>query len=613
MAAKEIERKIAVIFATDVVGYSKLMEEDEEQTLKNLRSCRAILEGLFKEHDGRIFNTAGDSVLAEFSSAVSAVVCAAEFQRLIKERNDSAAPELRMEFRVGINMGDVVMEDGNLYGEGVNIAARLEALAQPNGICLSRSVHEFVNKKMDLLFNDLGVQQVKDNQFHAFDVVLDDSQQRKLKTAKSKSKAPLVAAVAAILILGIGGFLYINQQEPPQETKQAARDNLPIILVKPFKNLGGKDTSVSNALTESLISSLSRYKGIAVLSSSTSFHILEVKMPDKEIAESYGVKHTVQGSVQSFGKNTRLTVELNDLAKGKVVWSDKVDFLLEDIFKTQDEIGNKILGQLQIKAVVGEQAKQWMSEFETFEQYLLALNFQTEWRKFTKEGYENTLEIVEKLRTLNANQNVLDASEGWTVHQRLMMGFSKNRDEDLKRLKYLADSALKNRGNDRDRSLRAIVEIEHFSKDCDRSIQYLPKGLDLNNSPFVLVTAGFIHRVCGGYDKSVQYFRRALQFAPNDRGYLVTRMLVVALYNQGKTEEIKKFIKDKIDNQDMFGMVLWVYASMELEDGNPEKAKEYFDRGFANGARGKWILAFLRNQEAAERLTKALEPLGSLD
>ena len=214
---------------------------------------------------------------------------------------------------------------------------------------------------------------------------------------------------------------------------------------------------------------------------------------------------------------------------------------------------------------------------------------------------------------MNANQNVLDASEGWTVHQRLMMGFSKNRDEDLKRLKYLTDSALKNRGNDRDRSLRAIVEIEHFSKDCDRSIQYLPKGLDLNNSPFVLVTAGFIHRVCGGYDKSVQYFRRALQFAPNDRGYLVTRMLVVALYNQGKTEEIKKFIKDKIDNQDMFGMVLWVYASMELEDGNPEKAKEYFDRGFANGARGKWILAFLRNQEAAERLTKALEPLGSLD
>jgi TolB-like protein len=377
--------------------------------------------------------------------------------------------------------------------------------------------------------------------------------------------------------------------------------------------LGSEDTSVSNAITESLISSLSRYKAIAVLSSSTSFHILEAKMPDKEIAESYGVKHSVQGSVQSFGKNTRLTVELNDLAKGKVVWSEKVDFLLDDIFKVQDEIGNKILGQLQIKAVLGEQAKQWMSEFETFEQYQLFLNFQTEWRKYTKEGYENTLEILEKLRTLNANQNVLDALEGWNIHLRLMMGFSQNREEDLKRLKYLTDSALKNRGNDRDHSLRAIVEIEHFSKDCDRSIQYLPKGLDLNNSPFVLVTAGFIHKVCGGYDKSVQYFRRAMQFAPNDRGYLVTNNLVAALYNQGKTEEIKKFIKDKIDNQDMFGMVLWVYASMELEDGNTEKARELFERGRNNGARGKWIFGVLRNKEAAAKLTKSLESLGSLD
>ena len=193
------------------------------------------------------------------------------------------------------------------------------------------------------------------------------------------------------------------------------------------------------------------------------------------------------------------------------------------------------------------------------------------------------------------------------------MGFSKNKEEDVKKLRYLADSAFKNRGNDRDRSLRAIVELDHFSKDCDQSIQYLPKGLDLNNSPFVLVSAGYVHKVCGDYNKSVQYFRRALKFAPNDRGYLVTYMLVSVLYNLGKTEEIKNFIKDKIENQDMFGMVLWIYASMELEDGNAEKAKEYFDRGYANGARGKWILPVLKNKQAADKLTKSLEKLGSLE
>jgi len=379
MATKEIERKIAVIFATDVVGYSKSVEKNEDQTIKNFRVCKKILEDLFKEHDGRIFNTAGDSVLAEFSSAVSAVICATEFQKLMKERNESETSDLKMEFRIGINMGDVVIEGENLYGDGVNIAARLEALAQPNGVCLSRSVHEFINKKMDFLFNDLGEQTVKDNKFHAFDVVIDDSHKRTVKT-KSKSHLPLIAAIVAILVLGIGGYAYYNNTliEQSEEEKKVARDNLPIILVKPFKNLGSEDTSVSNALTESLISSLSRYKGISVLSSSTSFHIIETKMTDNEIAEKFGVKHAIQGSVQSFGKNTRLTVELNDLSKSKVVWSDKVDFLLDDIFKVQDEIGNKILGQLQITAVGGQEEKKWMSQFETFEQYLLFLNYETE-------------------------------------------------------------------------------------------------------------------------------------------------------------------------------------------------------------------------------------------
>ena len=202
MANKEIKRKIAVIFATDVVGYSKSVEVNEEQTIMNFRACKKILEDLFKEHDGRIFNTAGDSVLAEFSSAVSAVICATEFQKLMKERNESETTDLKMEFRIGINMGDVVVEGDNLYGDGVNIAARLEALAQPNGVCLSRSVHEFINKKMDFLFNDLGEQTVKDNKFHAFDVVIDDSHKRTVKT-KAKSKVPLIAAIVGILDLGL--------------------------------------------------------------------------------------------------------------------------------------------------------------------------------------------------------------------------------------------------------------------------------------------------------------------------------------------------------------------------------------------------------------------------
>ena len=615
MATKEIERKIAVIFATDVVGYSKSVEKNEEQTIKNFRACKKILEDLFKEHDGRIFNTAGDSVLAEFSSAVSAVICATEFQRLLKERNESETTDLKMEFRIGINMGDVVVEGDNLYGDGVNIAARLEALAQPNGVCLSRSVHEFINKKMDFLFNDLGEQTVKDNKFHAFDVVIDDSHKRTVKT-KSKSQVPLIAVIVGILVLGIGGYAYYQNTRIEQtvEEKKVARDNLPIILVKPFKNLGSEDTSVSNALTESLISSLSRYNMLSVLSSSTSFHILETKMPDNEIVEKFGVKHAIQGSVQSFGKNIRLTVELNDLSKSKVVWSDKVDFLLDDIFKVQDEIGNKILGQLHITAVVGQEEKQWMSEFETFDQYLLFLNYETEWSKWSKEGYDNTLEILEKLKSLNTNKNVIDYVEAWILHQGLFMGLSQNKkEEDLERLDYLTNSVVQNRGNERDYSLRSLAEMEHLSKDCSIAKSYIPKSIDNSNVSHNLITTGFIYHACGDHDKSILYFQEALRYSPVDTGYMVSHMLVADLYVLGRTEEIKAFIGDKINNEDMMGMILWTYAAMELEKGNTEKAKEFFERGRNNGARGKWIFPVFRNKDTAEKVTKALESLGSLD
>ena len=153
---QDIDRKIAVIFVTDVVGFSKSMEENEEETLRSFRACQEILEKLFEEHGGRIFNTAGDSVLAEFQSAVSAVVCANEFQKLIKERNKSVSEESKMSFRIGLNMGDVIIEGDNLYGEGVNVAARLEALSQANGICVSKSIVDFVNKRQNCYSMILG-------------------------------------------------------------------------------------------------------------------------------------------------------------------------------------------------------------------------------------------------------------------------------------------------------------------------------------------------------------------------------------------------------------------------------------------------------------------------
>ena len=193
----EVDRKIAVILVADVVGYSKHMERDENATIKSYNECEKILNKLLKKYKGSVFNTAGDSVLAEFPSAVNAVECGVDFQSEMKKRNDSDNTDVKLEFRLGINMGDVVKEESNLYGDGVNIAARLEALAQPNGICLSKSVYDLVNKKTKFLFNDLGEQKVKENQFHAFDLLLDPSQKRTIKSNKNSS-VRVFAAVATL-------------------------------------------------------------------------------------------------------------------------------------------------------------------------------------------------------------------------------------------------------------------------------------------------------------------------------------------------------------------------------------------------------------------------------
>ena len=264
----EIDRKIAVIFVADVVGYSKHMEKDENATIKSYNACEKILNKLLKKYKGSVFNTAGDSVLAEFPSAVNAVASGVDFQNEINKRNQSDKTDVKLEFRLGINMGDVVKKEGNLIGDGVNIAARLEALAQPNGITISKSVYDFVVPKTKMTFNDLGVQKVKQNEFHAFDILLDPSQKRKLRT-KFKFNMPLIGAVAAALIITFFGMFYFNteslQKAEAPDLKISSKPTVLVSLIN-ASGLSEDQKGFANGVTESMISAISNYKGIKVLS-----------------------------------------------------------------------------------------------------------------------------------------------------------------------------------------------------------------------------------------------------------------------------------------------------------------------------------------------------------
>jgi TolB-like protein len=306
-----------------LLATANIWKPNESGTVKNLRSCERLLTELFEKHNGRLFNSGGDSFLAEFPSAVSAVECAVEFQNIVKARNSSDATTVKLQFRIGINSGDVIKEKDNLLGDGVNIAARLEALAQPGGIALSKVVYDYVKGKTKYEFNNLGIQKVKENAFHVFDVLLDPSHRRSL-VSKSRTNLPIFGAIVIAAFVAIIAALYLNPlNDKSAKTLVLETSSKPRILVMPIKTSGLAEdqTGFGNGITESMIATLSGYKAITVLSSSTSYHAEKISMIDESIRDEFGVNYLIRGSMQVMGDNARLNLEITDLNVSKVTVS----------------------------------------------------------------------------------------------------------------------------------------------------------------------------------------------------------------------------------------------------------------------------------------------------
>ena len=312
MTEDQIVRKIAVIFVTDVVSFSTLMEKNENSTLISLRACRQIMNQLFKKYDARIFNTAGDSVLAEFQSAVTAVICAAEFQQMISERNLSVSEELQMQFRIGLNVGDVIAEGTNLYGEGVNNAARLEALSQAGGVSLSKSIYDFANKKVEFDFTDLGTQKIKNTVLHAYDLIIEGLEPRILGSSIELSE--------------------ITESKPPT------------IAVMPFKNMTNDEEQeyFVDGVTEDIIANLSAWKSFPVIARNSTFSFKGQEIKPSELGQRLGADYIVEGSIRKGGNKIRITANLVDSKDDQQLWSKRWDRSLDDIFEVQDEVSQEV-------------------------------------------------------------------------------------------------------------------------------------------------------------------------------------------------------------------------------------------------------------------------------
>jgi len=591
MSDEVIDRKIAVIFVADVVGYSKHMEKDEDATLKAYSECERILKSLLDNRHGSIFNTAGDSVLVEFPSAVNAVECAVEFQNKIKERNQSKKTSTKLEYRIGINMGDVVSREGNLLGDGVNIAARLEALCQPNSVCISKSIYDLVAPKTKIAFNDLGVQKIKQNIFHAYDILIDPSQKRNLKAKAFFQPSILIGAVAlvaiVISILAVSRMLEETSGLPITEFEDTSK---PIILVAPIKASGLTDDQqgFARGITESMIGTFSSYKGLTVLSSGTSFHTVETNMTDEAIRDQYNVKFMVRGSMQVMGQNARLNLEITDLTLSEVVETVQKDFNLSDIFKIQDELSKKLLASLQMDLGVGVSA--WPNRFDDMQDFTQSLNWQREWRKYTLEGYKASRAILDDLKNKYPDNHApMLVLEAWQISQKLRFKIGSDEAGDLVTLRSILDKVTsENPDFSEGFNARALIGLLNLGVSCEDAILDIEKAEKNGSDQGTLLIGSGVYNRCGKNEQAITRLKEVLKISPNDPNWFQTGYLATVIYEktEGKNhQQIYDVIGNKINATDMDPRVLAIYSIFEFEKGNNEKSADYYKRAVENGFR----------------------------
>ena len=371
MATESFKRKLTAILSADVKGYSRLMGEDEAETVKTLTSYRKIMGELIQQHRGRVVDSPGDNILAEFASVVDAVQCAVAVQNEFKARNAELPENRRMEFRIGVNLGDVIEEEGRLYGDGVNIAARLEALADPGGICISKTAFDQIETKLPLSYEYLGDQTVKNiaKPVGAYKVLMEPRVTIAQKKGQAKGlsvwrRKPILAGAAAVLVViivvAVWNFYWRAPRiEPASKEKMALPlPDLPSIAVLPFVNMSEdpKQEFLSDGITENIITALSKVPRLFVIARNSTFVYKGKPVNVKQVSEELGVQYVLEGSVQRSADRIRITAQLIDALKGHHIWAERYDRDLTDLFALQDEITIRILQAIRVKLTEGERS-----------------------------------------------------------------------------------------------------------------------------------------------------------------------------------------------------------------------------------------------------------------
>jgi adenylate cyclase len=400
--SRDVERRLAAILSADVVGYSGLMARDEVATVRTLTAYRDQIEVLVRQRRGRIVDSPGDNVLTEFPSATDALECAGEIQRVIQARNAPLPPEQRMEFRIGVHLGEVMVDGERIYGDGVNIAARLERLSEPGGICISGTVHDQVESKVRLRYEDLGDREVKNiaRPVHVYRARWETLAASAATTeavaapsAPARSWVPRATAVVAVIVALAPVVWLLYPRSGPAPGSEG-----PSIAVLPFSNLSGdpEQEYFSDGLTEDLITDLSRISGLSVIARNSTFTYKGRAVRVEVVGRELGVSHVLEGSVRRSGDRLRINAQLIDATNGTHLWAERYDRSLDDIFDLQDDVALSIVAALRVHLSDVEEERIDRPLTENLEAYDLYLQGMALARQMGREGRLEARSFLER-------------------------------------------------------------------------------------------------------------------------------------------------------------------------------------------------------------------------
>ncbi len=545
----EAKRRLAAILSADVAGYSRLMGDDERATLDTLNAYRDVFRQSVARHEGRVVDTTGDSVLAVFGSVVEAVQCATDVQAELGSRNENLPDDRRMLFRIGVNLGDVIeQDDGTVYGDGINIAARLESLAEPGGINISGTAFDQVLDKLDFGFDFLGEQEVKN----------------------------IAKPIPVYRVLSNGG------QSPAAATPSSgAILDRPAVAVLPLTNMSGdpEQEYFADGLTEDMITALAAWRSFPVIARNSTFAYKDQSRDVRKVGSELGARYVLEGSVRKSGNRLRITIQLIDATTGHHVWAEKFDRELDDIFELQDEITQRVAATVQPALGLAEQKRSMAKaaiSLDAWDYYLRGMSLLHE---YTNDGNAQARDMFDRAIALDATYSLAFSGLAWSHVLDLLLGQGPSHEVSCAKLLDAAQQAVTLDEEDSIGHLMLSIAYMWPNKD-EASIAEGERALELNPSnAMAYISLGNVLDLVGRHDEGIEKMERGLQLNPLDRqNHIYMTFLARAYMNARQYEQSVEWARKAIQRKSDYASAHFILAVTMSHLGREDEARAALEK-----------------------------------